>query len=193
MFEQIVLEDDKVIMRPMSIEDTKGFSSIAFDEDLWRYYVMKLSSDLELANYIVSSIEENKAGRQHVFTIIDKATGLIVGSTSFGNISLKDRRVEIGWTWLGRKFQGTGINDHCKYLLLAYAFEQAGMLRVEFKTDVLNLAARNALKKFGATEEGILRSHTLMQDGRRRDTIYYSVLASEWDDVKSKLIKKIAM
>lgn len=192
MFKHITLENDKVILRPISMEDHDGFSAIAFSDELWRYYVMKLSVDSELIEYLVSSVEANNSATQHVFTIIDKSSGLIAGSTSFGNISLKDKRVEIGWTWLGKKFHGSGLNSHCKYLLLEYAFEKAGMLRVEFKTDLLNTAARKALLKIGAVEEGVLRSHTLMQDGRRRDTIYYSVLASEWNNVKSELQKKIS-
>ena len=109
-----------------------------------------------------------------------------MGSTSFGNISYRDSRIEIGWTWLGREFQGSGTNRQMKYLIFKHAFEVLGMQRVEIKTDVLNLPARYAVKKIGAVEEGILRSHTQMTHNRRRDTIFYSILRKEWDNVKLK-------
>jgi RimJ/RimL family protein N-acetyltransferase len=112
--------------------------------------------------------------------VIDKQSGKLLGSTGFGNYFPRDQRIEIGWTWLGKAFQGKGINAQMKSLMLQYAFDALGMLRVEFKTDVLNLAARHALLRLGATEEGVLRSHTLMTQGRRRDTIYYSFLRGEW-------------
>ena len=105
--------------------------------------------------------------------MIETADGDIAGSTAFGYWSANDRRVEIGGSWLGREYQGTGINREAKFLLLSYAFDVLGMARVEFKTDVLN-------QNIGATEEGVLRSHTLTPGGRRRDTIYYSMLEDEW-------------
>jgi RimJ/RimL family protein N-acetyltransferase len=112
--------------------------------------------------------------------VIDKRSGKLLGSTGFGNYFPRDQRIEIGWTWLGKAFQGIGINAQMKSLMLQYAFEELEMLRVEFKTDVLNLPARQALLRLGAAEEGVLRSHTLMTQGRRRDTIYYSFLKGEW-------------
>lgn len=187
MFKDIILENDKVLMRPFSFADAEGIAAIALNPEIWRYYVMKLSTYSDVASYVKTSLEAHAAGTQHVFVVIDKASGALAGSTSFGNISLRDSRVEIGWTWLGKEFQGIGINENCKYLLLEYAFVNANMIRVEFKTDVLNTGARKALKKIGAIEEGVLRSHTVMQDGRRRDTIYYSILSAEWDSVKSNL------
>jgi RimJ/RimL family protein N-acetyltransferase len=111
--------------------------------------------------------------------------GVVIGSTSFGNIDLLHGRLEIGWTWLGRQFQGVGINREVKFLLLRFAFEALEIKRVEFKTDVLNQQSRRALKNIGATEEGVLRSHMIMPHNRRRDTIYYSILADEWPEVKA--------
>lgn len=103
-----------------------------------------------------------------------------MGSTSFGNYSERDKRIEIGWTWLGKDYQGNGYNVQAKELLLNYCFEVLELERVEAKTDVLNKAARSSLLKSGFTEEGVLRSHTLMTNNRRRDTIYFSVLKSEY-------------
>ncbi len=182
--ENIILENNFALLRPLSLEDEEGFSQIAFDSDIWKYNVARIMNSTELKEFINTSLEDRKRNLRYQFTIIQKASGEIAGSTSYSNISVKDKRVEIGWTWLGKKFMGTGLNKECKFLLLQYAFEHLKFERVEFKTDVLNKASRRALQKIGAKEEGILRSHTLMHDGRRRDTIYYSILASEWSGIK---------
>ena len=167
----------------------KRLSKIAYYYEIWRFNVSRCMNDGELKNYISSALDPGKTGVSHSLVIIDKASQKTAGSSSFGNISAKDKRLEIGATWLGRDFQGTGLNRICKFLMLQYAFENLGFERVEFKTDVLNLQSRKALKKIGATEEGILRSHTLMQDGRRRDTIYYSILKPEWENLKNSVFK----
>jgi len=182
--ENINLENKNVLLRPLTQEDEKGLSEIAFDPDLWKFTVSRAMNPIELKNYINTAIEDRIRFSRYPFTIVDKNSGEIAGSTSYGNISIKDKRLEIGWTWLGKKFRGTGLNKECKFLLLQYAFEHLKFERVEFKTDVLNMASRKALKKIGAKEEGILRSHTLMHDGRRRDTIYFSILADEWKEIK---------
>jgi len=182
--ENIILENKNVLLRPLIQEDEKGLSEIAFDPDIWEFTVSVAMNLIELKNYINTAIEDRIRFSRYPFTIVDKNSSEIAGSTSYGNISIKDKRLEIGWTWLGKKFRGTGLNKECKFLLLQYAFEHLKFERVEFKTDVLNMASRKALKKIGAKEEGILRSHTLMHDGRRRDTIYFSILADEWKEIK---------
>ena len=111
----------------------------------------------------------------------------MVGGTALGNASAKDRRIEIGWTWLAAAAQGRGLNTRAKYLLLEHCFESLSAHRVEFKTDAANRRARGALSKIGAIPEGALRSHTLMHDGRYRETVYYSILADEWPHVRRRL------
>ena len=123
--------------------------------------------------------------------IVEKKTNKYVGSTRYGNISLENKRLEIGWTWLGKEFQRAGINISCKYLLLKYAFEDLQFNRVEFKTDVINIASRNAIENLGASVEGIFRQHIITQEGRIRDTIYYSILYYEWNIIKLELLKKM--
>jgi RimJ/RimL family protein N-acetyltransferase len=118
------------------------------------------------------------------FVVFDKDEQKICGCTSFGNISFFDKRIEIGWTWLGERFLGTGVNRQAKFALLSFAFDVMKMERVEIKTDNLNERAKTALRKIGAKEEGILRSHMLMQDERRRDSVYFSILKDEWEKVK---------
>ena len=151
---------------------------------MWLYFTSDLSERTVLQKWIDAALTDMKSESRLALTIIEKSTGSPIGSTSFGNISYRDRRIEIGWTWISREFQGKGVNSQIKYLMLKYAFETIDFERVEIKTDVLNLPARKALLRIGAKEEGVLRSHTLMTHGRRRDTIYYSILRSEWEEVK---------
>ncbi|NOK15699.1 GNAT family N-acetyltransferase [Corallococcus carmarthensis] len=183
----VVLEDERVRLRPLVAADVDALAEVAFDPAIWKFFVASIQTRDDLQRFVDEGVESTRAGTALAFTVVDKASGAVVGSTRFGNLSARDQRVEVGWTWLGRKFQGTGTNTRCKQLLMAYAFEQQGVQRTEFKTDVLNQPARRALLKVGCTEEGVLRSHTLMPGGRRRDTIYYSVLAGEWPGVKQRL------
>ncbi len=161
--------------------------SIAMDEEIWRYMVTRISNEQELATWVHTVTEGYKRASRYTFLIVDKATGKLAGSTSYGNISLPDKRLEIGWTWLSREFRGSGLNRHCKFLLLQFAFEALQLERVELKGDALNTRSRKAMLKIGATEEGVLRHHTLMHDGRHRDTVYYSILRSEWNTIRQTI------
>jgi RimJ/RimL family protein N-acetyltransferase len=185
--ETIILEDNSILLRPLTPADEEELAKIAFDYDIWKYNTALVLNGEELKAYITLALDERERRIRYPFTIINKLSGETAGSMSYGNVSVKDKRIEIGWSWLGKKFQGTGMNKRCKFLLMQYAFEHLKFERVEFKTDVLNTAARKALLKIGAIEEGVLRSHTVMQDGRRRDSIYYSVLLNEWESVKKRL------
>jgi RimJ/RimL family protein N-acetyltransferase len=180
----LILQTEKVILRPMISEDYNSFERLTEDGSMWIYFTSDLSVKNELHIWIDTALDEIRNKSRLAFTIIDKSSGNPIGSTSFGNISERDKRIEIGWTWISREFQGKGINGQIKYLMLKYAFETIDIERVEIKTDVLNLPARKALLRIGAKEEGVLRSHSLMTHGRRRDTIYYSILRSEWEAIK---------
>lgn len=179
-------ETNKILLRPLKHDDKFEFISITNDKDLWIYFTKDLSDRNILFDWVETGVQEVNNKKRLALSIIDKMTNSLIGSTSIGNISERDKRVEIGWTWLSREFQGKGINDQTKYLLLTYCFEELLCERVEFKTDVLNKPARNALKRMGAVEEGVLRSHTLMTHNRRRDTLYYSILRKEWNAIKMK-------
>jgi len=174
------------MLRPTTLEDIEEFSLLTADTGLWYYFTCDLSDRLELENWVKESLIQKQKQVRLPFTIIDKSENRIAGATSFGNISYFDKRIEIGWTWIAKAYQGKRINDQVKCLMLDYCFEVINFLRVEFKTDVLNIFARNALIRMNMTEEGVLRSHSLMTNNRRRDTIYYSVLKSEWDNIKLK-------
>jgi RimJ/RimL family protein N-acetyltransferase len=178
----LILQNDKVVLRPLIRDDFKSFEELTGDKSMWIYFTSDLSVRAELNSWTEDAIKGINDGSRLAFTITERQTGKIAGSTSFGNISFRDKRIEIGWTWISKEYRGKGINDQVKFLMIEYAFGTLGFERVEFKTDVLNIHARKALIRIGATEEGVLRSHTLMTHGRRRDTIYYSILRSEWED-----------
>lgn len=185
-----ILENEHVQLRLLRSDDD-GLLPLALEPETWKHTVTKIASAIEYYNWLNQCISEHEQQTRFPFVIIDKQTGALAGSTSYGNISPVDKRLEIGWTWLGKPFRGTGLNRHCKFLLLSYAFEVLHFERVELKTDVLNIRSRKAMLKIGATEEGILRSHSLMHDGRRRDTIYYSILRSEWPAIKATIFKDL--
>jgi RimJ/RimL family protein N-acetyltransferase len=169
------LESERILLRPLQREDLSPLMELTQDPALWTYFTHDLSTLAGLEAWAAGHF----SGDRFQFVVVDQGSQQLLGSTGFGNYFPRDQRIEIGWTWLGRAAQGTGTNREMKSLMLTYAFEELDMLRVEFKTDVLNLPARKALLRLGATEEGILRSHTLMTHVRRRDTIYYSFLKGE--------------
>jgi RimJ/RimL family protein N-acetyltransferase len=184
----IVLQDERTLLRPLTTADYPHLLPIALSDDkLLQYSPMAVYTEALLQQYIEAAITERQKQQRYTFIIFDKKASQYAGSTSFLNISNMDRRLEIGATWLGKPFQQTGLNRHNKWLMLQYAFEQSGFERVEFKTDERNTASRTAIEKIGGKLEGILRSHTVMYDGYRRNTVYYSILRSEWPAIKQSL------
>jgi RimJ/RimL family protein N-acetyltransferase len=181
------LENEFVLLRPISGADRGPIHEIAMDPDIWRYFMYRVDTDADFAAFFDGMLAEHVAGRRATFHITDKRSGRTAGSMSYCNMSEADLRLEIGLSWLGRDFRGQGVNRWAKYLMMEHAFELMGAERVEFKTDVLNLQARAGLRNIGAVEEGVLRSFNPMPDGRRRDAVYYSVLRREWPGVKAQL------
>lgn len=188
---EIRLENERVLLRPLAGSDLDEIKKIAFNEQIWAYSTALLLNETDAENYLEKALKDRETKLRYAFAVIDKKTDQFAGSSSIGNISEKNKRLEIGWTWLGKEFQGTGLNKNCKFLLLRYAFEELEYVRVEFKTDVMNQQARKALLKIGGTEEGVLRSHTLMPRNRRRDTIFYSILDHEWPHIKETVFKDL--
>jgi len=182
--DSLILETPRVMLRLMQMEDFDDLQPLTQSSVLWKYFTKDLSLSAELKHWMEEGMQERRQGKRMPFVVFDKDEQKICGCTSFGNISFFDKRIEIGWTWLGERFLGTGVNRQAKFALLSFAFDVMKMERVEIKTDNLNERAKTALRKIGAKEEGILRSHMLMQDERRRDSIYFSILKDEWDKVK---------
>ena len=181
------LENEATALRGVSEADREPIRAVAMDPHIWRYFVSRVQTDEDFTAFFDAMLADHAAGRRAVFVVEDKRTGRVAGSTSFGNLSEPDGRLEIGWSWLGHDFRGRGVNRSAKHLLLEFAFGTLGAERVEFKTDMLNLQARAGLRNIGATEEGVLRSFNPMPDGRRRDAVYYSVLRAEWATVRQRL------
>ena len=174
------IHSSKVVLRPMEPEDFNQMKNLTKDTDMWYYFTSDLSDEVTLKNWIATAISDHQKQKSLPFTIFDTETNKVIGATRIGNISEAHSRVEIGWTWICKEYQGTGINGHVKKLLFNYLFTETSIVRIEFKTDVLNIPARKAMEKVGLVKEGILRNHTLMTNNRRRDTLYYSILKEEW-------------
>jgi N-acetyltransferase len=188
---EIFLENDRVLLRPLDINDDPLLLEVAMqDQDLLQYSNFRIHSPELLKAYISQSLQERTSNIRYPLVIFDKKKNAFAGSTSFANVSNADKRLEIGWTWLAKDFQQTGLNANCKLLLMQYAFEELEFERVEIKTDERNSKSRRAIEKLGAVYEGALRSHIAMPDGFRRTTVYYSILKDEWKKVKEGLIAR---
>jgi N-acetyltransferase len=186
----LILETKRAILRPITVDDYDVFLELAKqDYDMWYYFSFNLGDEKQLQRWFEIAYADKAANTRRPFTIIDKQTGKIGGSSSLGNISMHDLRAEIGWSWLGKDFRSTGLNKHAKYAMMRYAFDELNFERIEFKTDVMNDRARQGLRNVGGIEEGILRSHMTMWNNRRRTSIYYSVLKDEWPKLKETIFK----
>jgi N-acetyltransferase len=180
----ISLESERALLRPLSKDDESALQEIAHDEELWIYGTSDLSKPGELKKYIAKAIADRNTGTCAVWVVIDKKTDRIAGCTRLSDISWRDERGQIGWTWIGSEFQGSGLNRDMKFLILSYGFETLGLNRIELKADERNHRSRQAILGIGATREGVLREHIKLHDGHIRNTVYYSILRSEWDTIK---------
>jgi RimJ/RimL family protein N-acetyltransferase len=186
----LILENEVILLRPSSLDDLTALSSIA-DPDIWKHISQKVNNTEQLRLNLQTAIEEREQEVKMLFTIIEKENGRLIGNTSFCNIApLPNKRVEIGWTWLGKDFQGKGYNKHVKFLMLQFIFEKEQFERVEFRTRGLNLQSQKALSKIGATKEGTFRNY-LIENGIYFDVIYYSILSREWPEIKATIFKAI--
>ena len=182
----ISLESERALLRPLDLDDEQALQGIANDNSLWIYGLQDLSKPSELRKYMIRAITDRQNSTTAVWVIIDKMTNKVAGCTRIADISWKHERGQIGWTWIGRDFQGSGLNKEIKYLMLTYGFEVLGLNRIEFKADERNNQSRRELLGIGATYEGVLRQHMKIHTGFIRNTVFYSILRSEWDTVKSQ-------
>ncbi|MCB1023968.1 MAG: GNAT family N-acetyltransferase [Acidobacteria bacterium] len=189
----ISLSDNLVKLVPLSDGHIEEFGRFCFDESIWTWYPFAIRDQEDLIYYVNEAIQNRKAKKELPFAIIEIASNSAVGCTRFMSIDAKNRRAEIGSTWIDPKWQRTYVNTAAKLLMLRYAFETLKYVRVEFKTDALNLRSRNAIIRIGASEEGILRQHMVTESGRLRDSVYFSILDREWDKVKKDLEEKLGM
>ena len=186
----VTLEGEMVLLRPLELDDENALQKVADDGRLWVYGLQDLSNPGELRKYMMTAIADRQNGTTAVWVIIDKIKNKVAGCTRIADISGKDERGQIGWTWIGRDFQGSGLNKEMKFLILSYGFEVLGLNRIEFKAYERNQQSRKALLVIGATCEGVLRQHMKIHTGYIRNTVFYSILSSEWDMIKSQYFKK---
>lgn len=186
----IRLESERTLLRPLSPDDEAELQLIANDESLWIYGISDLSEPGELKKYILNALSERDNGTCAVWVVIDKKTNRIAGCTRLADISWKDERGQIGWTWIGHDFQGSGLNKDMKFLILNYGFDKLGLNRIEFKADERNHKSRQALIGIGAIREGVIREHMKLHTGYIRNTVIYGILKSEWDTIKMNYFTK---
>jgi RimJ/RimL family protein N-acetyltransferase len=189
-----ILEGTIVRLEPLRREHATLLWDVAKDslDDLfhWIPFCMRTLEDFEKS--VDNILQEQERGLSVAFATVERTSGRVIGSTRFMNMDLPNRRVEIGSTWVAPAWQRTAVNTEAKFLMLRHAFEQWQCLRVELKTDSLNQKSRNAILRLGAKEEGTLRQHMVTWNGRRRDSVYFSILDSEWPEVKAHLEEKLA-
>jgi len=190
---EYTLEDDRVLLRPLKESDLEFLLPFALNEpDTWKYSYLSAKGEDGMRQYIDDAMKGKASGKEYPFIVYDKQAQSYAGSTRFYDIQPAYQTVQLGYTWYGEKFRGTGLNKHCKYLLLQFAFEELGALRVEFRADARNELSVAAMKSIGCTAEGILRANMPLCDGGRRDSIVLSILKDEWDEkVKENLRKRL--
>lgn len=187
-----LLSGTTIRLEPLTLDHVPGLCAVGLDPALWRWMTSRVDDEADMERYVRMALRAYESGTALPFATVEQASGRVIGSTRFCAIARPFRRVEIGWTWIARPWQRTAVNTEAKYLMLRHAFEVEDCIRVEFKTDVLNTASRNALLRIGAQEEGVLRDHVITERGRVRDTIYFSILAREWPAVKAMLEQRLA-
>ncbi len=190
--EEIILENKLARLTPLKESDFAELDKIAYEPLIWEWGMSNLVNADDLKKYISAALQERSANASYPFLIFDKKMNRVAGSTRFGLISIPNKRVEIGWTWIHPKHHGTGLNKACKYLLLQFAFEVLKVNRVELKTDALNQQSRKAILKIGATEEGIFRKHQVTSTGRVRDSVFFSIIHTEWENIKGTIFKDLS-
>ena len=190
-FDPITLEGKHVKLEPLASKHKEGLCAAIMDGELWKLYLTLVPHPDNIDAFFNVAQTNYENGDGLPFAIIDKSTEKVVGSTRFMKANLPYKRVEIGYTFLGKSWQKTIINTEAKYLLLNHAFETMGLNRVELVTDYLNQQSRNAILRLGAKEEGVMRCHMVMPDGRLRDSVLYSIVKHEWQGIKQHLLFKL--
>lgn len=180
-------------LEPLTLEHTKALAQIGIGCDFWDFMVYgKMESVEDMRNWVKSILARAERGTDLPFVAIQLASGRVAGATRYLNIMAHDRGLEVGGTWYGLEFQRTALNTECKYLLLQHAFETLGAVRVQLKTDSRNIRSQHAIERIGAQKEGVLRNHMILPNGYIRDSVFYSILDSEWLDAKKRLEEMMA-
>jgi RimJ/RimL family protein N-acetyltransferase len=184
----VVLTGKHVRLEPMTEAHIPGLAEIGVGQAFWDFMLYgNMATYEDMANWVRDILGRAEKGTDLPFTVIHLASGRVAGATRYLNIMPGDKGLEIGGTWYGLEFQRTAVNTECKYLLLKHAFETLGCIRVQLKTDLRNERSQKAIERIGAVKEGVLRNHMILPDGRIRHSVFYSIIASEWEAVKGGL------
>jgi len=184
----ITLTGKYVRLEPMSERHVPGLTAVGLDDSIWEYM---LYGQVRTEEDIRRWVQDILSRPDLPFVVVHLGSGRVAGATRYLNMVPEHRGLEIGGTWYGLEFQRTAVNTECKYLLMKYAFETLDCIRVQFKTDLLNVRSQKAIERLGARREGVLRNHMILPDGRHRDSVFYSILDNEWNNVKEKLAEKL--
>lgn len=182
---EVRLENDRVLLLPFENERAAELKDIIFHNQIWAYMGMNIQTELDFENYVANTIAAKKKGICYPLIVIDKKNDRVAGSTRYGYLNPASQKCEIGWTWYGLDFQGTGLNKACKYALLKFGFENIGFRRIQFSADQENTRSQRAIEKLGTTKEGVFRNNYIDADGQSRHDVYYSMIREEWGSVKT--------
>ena len=184
----VVLTGRHVRLEPMTEAHIPRLAEIGVGQNFWDFMLYgRMDSEDDMRGWVMDIISRGEKGIDLPFVVIHLASGRVAGATRYLNIMPRDRGLEIGGTWYGTEFQRTPVNTECKYLLLSHAFETLGCIRVQLKTDLRNERSQKAIERIGAVKEGVLRNHMILPDGYYRHSVYFSILDTEWADVKERL------
>lgn len=186
----IMLQNNRSLLEPLQEKHFASLLPIAMEREIWEFTSADVKTEADFRRYFNQALDERAAGNAYPFAIYDKEKGCYAGCTRYGNISLANKRVEIGWTWYKPSLQRSGINKATKILLLTYGFEVMGLNRIELKTSLLNIKSQGAMLKIGAVKEGILRRHMIAENGNVRDTVYFSFIKEEWPEIKQRIFSE---
>ncbi|MGF6109379.1 GNAT family N-acetyltransferase [Pseudomonas frederiksbergensis] len=186
------LEGNRIILRPLQYADAEALVQAAEDGELWKLTVTVVPSSTTVDSYLKRALDGRDAGSVLPFVIVLKETGKVIGSTRFWKVDRLNRKLEIGSSWIGASWQKTFVNTEAKYLMLRHAFEALDCVRVQFTTDENNQTSRNAILRLGAQQEGIVRHERIMPDGRKRNSVRFSIIDDEWPQVRQHLETKLA-
>ncbi|TGN97811.1 GNAT family N-acetyltransferase [Burkholderia sp. USMB20] len=189
---QPTLNGERITLRPLEASDRQALLDAAADGELWNLKVTVVPGEETVDAYLDTALQGRAAGTVMPFVIVERASGRVIGSTRFWKIDRKHRKLEIGHTWLSASAQRTRANTEAKWLLLAYAFDTLHCVRVQFTTDELNEKSRAAILRLGAKQEGIVRHERIMPDGRKRNSVRFSIIDDEWPEVSERLRAKLA-
>jgi RimJ/RimL family protein N-acetyltransferase len=184
----VTLRGLSVRLEPLTMDHVPPLSRVGLDPELWRWIPTSVTTPEQMRLYVARALDEFSRGVSLPFAIVHQRGDEVIGSTRYGSIEPSHHRLEIGWTWITPSHQRTAANSEAKLLLLTHAFETLGANRVELKTDALNEKSRRAILRLGAKEEGTFRRHIITESGRVRDTVYFSIISTEWPAIKARLV-----